>query len=369
MKNVVIITTLAYSIFNFRMNLIDELITRGYRINIIAPKFDDSQVKILKSKGVSFINVDVQARSVGILKLLRYFYSVYCAVKLLRPDYTISYSMKANLVGVLSSKLLGVKNIAMITGLGKLYVLKPKNWPQKVTSKLLLGILGKLLGRSNLLIFQNEEDQLFFQDQRYLSKDSKSFVLNGSGVNTEYFSMQPINNYKTVLLIGRLIQAKGIREFCRAVGNIDKEDWNYQILGWTEQGSDAISPEEVGYLSSGKVEYLGSAIDVRSYIYSSTFIILPAYREGLARSLLEAMACGRPILMSDAPGMRDLFDANYSLLFEPRNEVAIQDVLLEIRKLSENKVDRMGECAREAVMGKYDSATVALSFVSELEKL
>lgn len=369
MKNVVLITTLAHSIFNFRMNIIDELLKRGYSITVITPPLDVKQEEILDSKHVSVIEVDVQGRSAGVLKFLSYFYCVFRALLAVQPDYVISYSMKANVVSVLSSRILGILNVSMVTGLGKLYILEPKEWYYKPGLKLLRTIIGKVLGKSDLLIFQNGEDKTFFQNQRYLSKDANSFVLHGSGVNTVYFSAEPIKNYKTVLLIGRLIDAKGIREFCRAIANIDKEDWNYQILGWEEQGSDAITPEEVDHLSLGKVEYLGSALDVRSYIYSSTFIILPAYREGLARSLLEAMACGRPILMSDAPGMRDLFNANYSLLFESRSDVAIQNVLLDIRNLSENKIDRMGECAREAVMGKYDSTTVALSFLSELEKL
>ncbi|MDB2478810.1 glycosyltransferase [Alphaproteobacteria bacterium] len=284
------------------------------------------------------------------------------------PNLTLSYSMKANFVNVLCSKILYISSIVIVTGLGKMYIIEPKSKMMKYSMSLLKLCIGKTLGAANLLTFQNQHDKEFFRSRNYISKRTQTFVMNGSGVNTAYYKAKPITNYNTVLLIGRLIEAKGIREFCRAVAEIDQDNWRYQIVGWKETGSDAISPQEINHLSDGKVQYLGSSKDVRKLIYDSTFVILPAYREGLARSLLEGMACGRPILMANAPGMSDLHDDKHSLLFLSQNHKSIKSTLIAIKKLSRSKIDLMGKYARKAVVEKYDAQAVAKTFVAEMER-
>lgn len=370
LKKIAILSSFADSIFNFRMNIIDELILKGYAVWIISPRFSADQANILHEKGVQFVNVEVEARSYNVFKLIGYFVKVFIALRRIRPNVTLSYSFKANFVNVLCSKILFINSAAIVTGLGKVYILEPENTLFKVPLYLLRLLLGRTLGAANLLVFQNPHDESYFLYKNYTNDRNQTFLMNGSGIDTSYYQLRPIKNYKTVLLIARLIEAKGIREFCLAVAELGPlVDWRYQVVGWEETGSDAISPLEINNLSNGKVEYLGSTRDVRSYIYEATFIILPAYREGLARSLLEAMACGRPILMSNAPGMVELHDAKYSFLFCPKNYWSICDTLVSLRKLSEREIDLMGKYARNAVIKKYDARSVAQAFVTEIGKI
>ena len=370
MKKVIISTSFTHSIFNFRLNIIKELIDRGYIVHVLAPNISAEDKQKLENLNVVSWSVNVDGRSMSVFALARYFCQLLTLVFRIQPDFFISYSMKPNFVGSLVCKLFNKRNISLITGLGKLYIGKPpQSFLRRKIHSIMQGVVGASIGLSNLIVFQNEADIDFFTKRGWIKSSSKSYLMPGSGVDTHRFFFREITEFHRVLLIGRLIEAKGIREFCRAVALFDNAKFQFQILGWEEYGNDAIHPDEIAQLSNGKVSYLGSAEDVVPLIHQSTFLILPAYREGLARSLLEGMACGRPILMSDAPGLSDLHDSKYSIKFEPKNVNDLLRALNEMNELSQPTVTRMGRAAANSIVGKYDQHSVAVGFVDQMERL
>jgi len=222
--------------------------------------------------------------------------------------------------------------------------------------------------------FQNPDDLAVFVD-RGLVNQAQARLLPGSGVDLERFQPAlPMPGPDTFLFVGRLLGDKGVREFVEAARIVQSEvpEARFQLLGPIDEGNrSAVTKREVDHwVAEGTVDYLGAAEDVRPYIGRATAVVLPSYREGLPRSLLEAAAMARPLIASDVPGCRELVEPGVNgFLCEVRNASSLAKALKMIMKTSGEARSRMGEASRQMVERHYSQTVVISAYLDVLGKL
>jgi len=295
-----------WNIYNFRLGLIRALRREGYEVLIIAPV--DQYIKYLtrrqELRHISLRHLEAQRRSP--LSDLLLYRELYRILRRERPDLLLSYTIKPNIYGNLAAARLGIPVISTITGLG--YTFMADGWQQRLVER-----LYKLsLKHARRVLFHNRDDEAFFR-QRGLLPKTQMAVVPGSGVNTHYF--QPLTTdaqrRNTIFLfVGRLLYDKGIREYVEAARQLRElygTELQCWVLGEVDNGNPAaVSKSELlGWIEAGYIRYKGTAHDVRRYIHQASAMVLPSYREGVPRSLLEGLAMAKPIITTDAPGCRD----------------------------------------------------------------
>lgn len=370
---VLIIGAAPYSLVNFRGELIKELVKRNCEVIAMAGLATSDEIKKIETCGAKFVSYPVARNSSGILNNLKTFWAFRRIIKGYSPDVVLSYTIKPVIWTGIS--LIGnhsIKFNALITGLG--YAFEGAGF-RRATLKLVVSFLYKLsLTKAEHVIFQNQDDKKYFEE-RLLVHKSKTRVVAGSGVPLDHFaykSMQfPEHRKVCFLMIARLINEKGVRVYFEAARIVKKSfpHARFRFLGPFDPSPDGIGKDELdNWVSSGDVEYLGESQDVRPFIEACNVFVLPSfYREGLPRTILEAMAIGRPILTTDNVGCREPISEGYNGWLVPvRDIVALAERMAWCIKNPE-KLSDMGLNGRKLVEKKYNVKLVNQSLLNILE--
>ncbi|MFQ2723903.1 glycosyltransferase family 4 protein [Aeromonas caviae] len=276
---------------------------------------------------------------------------MYRYYRKLNPDFIIHYTIKPNIYGSLAAKIAGIPSLAITTGLG--YTFVNDNFIAKIARQ-----LYKMAFRYPKEVwFLNEDDRQAFLAYSLVS-ENKAKLLHGEGVNVSHFS--PIsssagNNPTTFVLIARMLWDKGIGEYIEAARVIKSKypKTHFQLLGACDVPNPSfISREQIGiWESEGIVEYLGTTDDVRTVIANVDCVVLPSYREGIPRTMLEAAAMAKPLIVSDAPGCKDVvIHGKTGFLCKVKNSYSLAAVMeLIINQSTQERVD-MGMAGRNLVL-------------------
>jgi glycosyltransferase involved in cell wall biosynthesis len=303
-RKIVIALNSAWNILNFREGLIKALVANGYQVYAMAPL--DKYADQISDLGCQFIALPLEGHGTNPMRDVILWWRYRRLLKALHPDVFLGFTVKPNVFGSLAAHSLGIPVVNNISGLGTVF-----------TNKSWLTFLVKLLYRialfkSKKVFFQNQEDLDFFVEQD-LVKRAAAHRLPGSGVNLIKFQ-PPSSSYSrktiTFLLISRMLFDKGVSEYVRAAMALKKEypDVEFAIVG----SMDSKNPSAIGqaqmdaWISEGSISYWGSSSDVRKEIGKADVVVLPSYREGTPRALLEAAAMGKPIVTTNAVGCRDV---------------------------------------------------------------
>jgi len=357
----------SWNIVNFRSGLIRALSAAGYEPVVIAP-VDPAAEERIAGLGVQRIVVAMQRSGLNPFadfQLLRVYRRL---LKQLRPVAYLGFTIKPNIYGALAARAAGVPAIANISGLGTAFINRGP----------LLALVSRLyrfaLRRTAVVFFQNADDLELFVARRLVSPD-QARLLPGSGVDLERFQAVPLPPGPPVFLfIGRLLGDKGVREFVEAARAIRRKrpDARFQLLGPVDAGNrSAIAGHELdAWIAEGCVEYLGTVDDVRPAIAQATAVVLPSYREGLPRSLLEAAAMGRPLIATDVPGCRPLVKVGRNgYLCEAKNVETLAKAMKEFMKLSAAEQSAMGTESRRMVELGYSENVVIAAYLDALGKV
>ena len=293
------------TVYNFRGDLVRELIRRGYEVLVTGP--DQTDVERIRELGAVFYEIPMNKTGTNPLADLRYCMALYRLIKREKPDVTLGYTVKPVVYGSIAARLAGVQNSnGMVTGGG--YVFTARSAKAR-----LLGSIVRLLYRIGFsccrhVIFQNPDDLREFCALG-LVKENKCGVVNGSGVNMERFQPAPLPETVTFFMLSRLLKSKGVTEYLEAARIVKSKypSARFWLLGkYEDQMQDAVPKEQMEpYLADGTVERFDETSDVRPYYAGCSVYVLPSYREGTPRTVLEAMAMGRPIITTDANGCRE----------------------------------------------------------------
>lgn len=296
------------TVFNFRGDLIKAFIKKGYEVVVTGP--NKEYLEDIEKLGASFIEVPFVKDNVGIIGDLKYCSMLRKVIKEEKPDKIFSYTIKPVIYGSIAGGTCGVKEIyPMMTGLGRVY--GTDGLKSKIL-RMITGTLYKIAFRyCKKVIFQNWDDMDLFVKLKYLPK-SKCDKIDGSGVNMERFAFSKLPEEKTFLMISRIIKEKGVFEFCEAAKIVKEKhpEAKFVILGGYDSSIGAVRPEELKpYTDAGFVEIPGEVKDVSPILGGCYSFVLPTYyREGIPRTILEAMACGKPILTTNWVGTREAVD-------------------------------------------------------------
>jgi glycosyltransferase involved in cell wall biosynthesis len=302
-----IIGALPSSLINFRGELIRDFVANGHQITAMASNATNSEIVNIEKLGVKYIDYPVQRNGLNPFTDISTLYNFIKIFKIEKPDIVLSYTIKPVIWGgIAASFFSNIKFYGLITGLGFAF---QKGGVKRSFLNLIATSLYRLaLFNSSKVIFQNPDNMQVFITEKIVTKDNAVRV-NGSGVclNHYYESALPPSP-PMFLTIARLLGEKGLREFAAAakIVKIKHPESEFKILGPEDPSPDGIPLSEVkSWNAEGYITYLGEATDVRPFINDCHVFVLASYHEGMPRTVLEAMAIGRPILTTNVPGCKE----------------------------------------------------------------
>lgn len=356
---IVVVSPKNKTVFNFRGDLIRDMIAKGHEVIVTGPNRD--YVEDVLALGVSeFIEVKLVKDNTSILGDLRYLKQLISVFRAKKPDLVFGYTIKPVIYGSIAAKLAGVPRIyAMVTGLGRVYAsggLKAK------IVRLITKILYKLAFLCcDKVIFQNGDDIAELVRQRYLPQQ-KTVQVNGSGVNMERFRRTALPECPVFLMVSRIIREKGVMEFCEAARAVKKtcSDARFILLGGLDASIGALKMEDIQpYIDEGSIEFPGEVKDPVSFYQQCSVFVLPSYyREGLPRTLLEAMSCGRAIITTDWPGCREPVEDGVNGYKIPVRDAEALAQRTEALAKEPSLVEQMGAAAYETCRQKYEVSII-----------
>lgn len=354
-RKVLILGSYAPSLLHFRGPLIRDMVARGHSVVAAAPSIT-GELPALAEVGAVGVELPLVNSSLNPFDLLRSMREVRSLVREHRPQVLVSYTIKPVILGALAGHLERVPTIvSMITGVG--YAFTEGRTPKRLISRAAAWPLYRLaLARSHRIIFQNRDDQGLFQRLRLVPPGFEPRVVNGSGVDLDHYASAPLPGRAAFLMIARLLKDKGIREFAQAAKRIKAQhpETPITLVGRLDPSPDSLTPEELRQLVLAGIDFQGELRDIRQAMVQCSVYVLPSYREGTPRSVLEAMAMGRPVVTTDTPGCRETVrDGSNGFLVPPRDADALYEAMMRFVR-DPALIAPMGAASRTIAEQKYD---------------
>jgi glycosyltransferase involved in cell wall biosynthesis len=370
MKIVVFANTTWY-IYNFRRQLIQKLMQAGHVVHVVAPR--DAYTSKLTGLGIACHHIDLSQRGKNVFVETRTLLKLYRLIKMLSPRTVLSYTVKCNLYAGLCRYLLPFDLVANVSGLGEAF--DRRGVLQYTVSKLYRAGLRK----AKRVFFQNSEDMKTVTERGLLSRDTCK-RLPGSGIDLNYFcpELAPVQSHGGItrfLMYGRLVQRKGYDQFIavadrfKRAGRTDAEFWIMGMKDETRKESMKLFQRVMDSANQGIISFVPPRDDVREILKKVDVVVLPSvYNEGVPRSILEAMAFGKPIVTSNWKGCRDTTEHNVNgYLTQPGD---VDDLFAHITKLVEAPAEQlraMGMASRQKAKREFDEQTVLNAYMLEIE--
>lgn len=363
MKVVIVLNT-SWNIYNFRMNFIKALLAEGHEVHTVAPT--DEFTKYLVEAGCIHHKLRMDSRGANPIKDSALILELFLIYRRIKPDIILHYTIKPNVYGTLAAALLGIPTVNNVCGLGTVFLKKD------LVSAIAI-LLYKISFRfASKVFFQNPDDLNLFLQKRLVPTESVD-LLPGSGIDLQKFKPTSFrrNPKFTFLLISRLITDKGVLEYIEAVKKLKKSglDARFQILGSIDpQHKRGIKTEVINeWIKSGMVEYMGTTTDVRQFIHQADCIVLPSYREGTPRTLLEAASSSKPIIATDVPGCNHVVINNYNgLLCKLKDPDDLAEKMQRMASLDDEQLRLFGKNGRVKVETEYDESFVISKYLRTL---
>jgi glycosyltransferase involved in cell wall biosynthesis len=361
---IAIVLNTSWNIYNFRMSLIRSLQDAGHEIHTIAP-IDDYTAKLTEA-GCTHYALKMDSRGANPLKDLALIFELYSIYKKVKPDVILHYTIKPNVYGALAASFLKIPVVNNVCGLGTVFLKKD-----------LLSLFAKFLYRVSFrfpkkVFFQNPDDLQFFLNKK-LVPSSTVDLLPGSGIDLQRFKPESFQRNKkfTFLLISRLITDKGVLEYIDAVRKLRGEGLNarFQILGAIDSDHKrGIKKETIKeWIDSGTIEYLGTTSDVRQFIQQADCIVLPSYREGTPRTLLEAASSSKPIIATNVPGCKHVVEDNINgLLCNLKDADDLAEKMHTMASFDDTTLKTMGVRGRQKMEDEFNETIVINKYLGAL---
>jgi glycosyltransferase involved in cell wall biosynthesis len=366
-RTVVIAANSDWNIVTFRQGLIRAIRAAGYDPLVVAPSDPNAEHR-MRQLGVDRIQVHIDRSGLNPFADLRLLLQYRRLLKTLAPAAFLGFTIKPNIYGCIAARLARVPAIANVSGLGTVFL------KSGLLEKLVVPMYRYAFSRAELVFFQNPDDRQLFVERR-LVRPEQARIIPGSGIDLDHYPPAALpDGPPTFLLIARLLGDKGVREFVGAACSLRREmpGTRFQVLGPLDADNrTSISRAELEtWVEKDGIEYLGAADDVRPFVADATAIVLPSYREGLPRSLLEGAAMARPLIATDVPGCRELVDDGVNgFLCAARDSASLAEAMRKLDRLSPEARRRMGKAARSLVEKQFSEALVVQAYLDVLEHL
>ncbi len=365
-QKVLLVSNSAWNINNFRLNLIQQLNQIDYSVAVACPDIHTLSDDITslgdafyETGNFSYRRKDINNSFLLLWKLVRVLHAF-------KPDIVISYTIKPNILIGLLSYCFGFRFYPVITGLGTSFT------QQGYLPKSVKNLYKLSFKRANQVVFQNKDDKNLFLFLGIVQA-YQCILIPGSGVDSQYFCPKQASfpDPPVFLFVGRLIRSKGIMEFARACATFLKEKKAiFQVLGAEIKGHpDSLTPAELGELKGCEgLQILGEHADVRPFIESCTAVVLPSYREGLPKSILEAMSMAKPVIVSQVPGCTMVFEQQEKpgLMFSPKSTTALLEALHQVSNTNTSTLEQFGLNGRKLILDHFSQEIINRTFIQML---
>ncbi|MCI2291184.1 glycosyltransferase family 4 protein [Enterobacter sp. I4] len=327
MKKILFVVNVDSFFISHRLPIALECISKGYEVHLACALTGSEEY--LKNLGIITHPIPLTRAGISVIKEIKAFLKIYKIIKALRPDVVHMITAKPVAYGGVACKLLGVnRRVASISGLGYAFIdssLKAK----LIKNIILLFYSFSLKNERTQVIFQNENDKQLFIHYGMI-RESQAVIIRGSGVDLTRYVVQPEpTDVPVVMFVSRLLYDKGIREFIAAVRLIKKENIKFRavLVGNIDENPNSAKDFEIEqWQNEGIIEYWGYREDIPQVMSYSNIVVLPSYREGLPKSLIEAAACGRAVVTTDVPGCRDAITPDVTgLLVDVKDHLTLAD--------------------------------------------
>ena len=366
MKIAIVLNT-SWNIYNFRMNFVRELISQGHEVHTIAPV--DDYTNYLTEAGCVHHRITMDSRGANPIKDSALIFELFWLYKRVRPDIILHFTIKPNIYGTLAAAMLKIPVINNVCGLGTVFLKK------NIVSAVAVFLYRISFRFANRVFFQNAQDRDLFIGKRLVPEHAADLV-PGSGIDLQKFYPTPFkrNNKFTFLLISRLITDKGILEYIEAIKKLRAEgvDARFQILGAKDpEHKRGIQLKVIeGWIKSDTVEYLGTTNDVRSFIHQADCIVLPSYREGTPRTLLEAASSSKPIIATDVPGCNNVVVNEFNgLLCKLKDSDDLAEKMKIMSSYEDSLLESFGKNGRAKMEGEYGESLVINKYLHALKEI
>ena len=373
-----IVASYPASILKFRGALIKALQDKGFEIHIAAPEFEvfPEEYESLTALGYVVHTIPMQRTGTNPLKDAKTLSVLYLLMKKIKPSYVMGYTIKPVIYGSLAAKIARVPHrFALITGLGYAFQgADDQCYKKSNLQKIMHKLYSVALTSTHKVFFQNPDDEALFRTMGIIKPNASTSVVNGSGVDISEYGVQSFATIDDILmprflLIARLLGDKGVREYAQAA-RIVKEKYpkaQFDLVGWIDDNPDAIEQQELdNWINEGLFNFWGKLDDVKPAIAASSIYVLPSYREGTPRTVLEAMAMGRPIITTDAPGCRETVIDGYNGYLVPVKAVEELAGAMERFIVNPELIIEMGKASRQLVEEKFDVDAVNQSMLEAM---
>lgn len=367
-KTIAVVINTSWNIFNFRLGLLKSLQLEGYRIVAIAPKDDYSQR--LEALGVEYHEIKINNKGVNPIEDAKLVYDFYRIYKKIDPDVLLHYTIKPNIYGTMAGGLLGIPVISNISGLGTVFL------NDTFSARVARFLYRVALKIPKKVFYQNADDRELFVALKLVNR-IKTALLPGSGIDTQRF--KPLESVRgdtdglQFLFIARLVKDKGLVEYVEAAKIIKREfNATFGILGSFYSGNPtAITEEEMKvWEEEGGITYLGVSDDVKLFIAEADCIVLPSYREGLSRVLLEAASMAKPIITTNVAGCKEVVDDGVNgYLCEVKDAFSLHKQMKKMIALSKEERNEMGMKGREKVIHEFEESLVIEAYKHTIKDL
>lgn len=360
-----IISNDLHTVRNFRGDLLNEIAAQGYDIHILAPNIESYPEDQQHFQGLGFELHGFSMQKMGTNPIAdsKTIYDIYKILKKIQPQKVLSYTIKPVLYGTIAAYFAGVpERYILLSGLGFAFQQDNTEGAFKYVKKIFDQIFHFSLSKAARVIFQNPDDLALIQQLGHLDNIPSSIV-NGSGVDVEKFTVEPLiynenGQAKPIfLMVARLLKDKGVVEYIDAARQVKQQypEAEFHLVGWIDENPKAITQQQLdGWMNEGLIQYWGKLADVRVAIEQANIFVLPSYREGIPRSVLEAMSMGRAIITTDAPGCKEtVVDGQNGFKVPIQNVAALATAMQQLVDHPE-KIEMMAAQSRQIILDQYD---------------
>jgi glycosyltransferase involved in cell wall biosynthesis len=376
-RTIAIVINTSWNIFNFRTGLLKALQKEGYKVVAMAPT--DAYSKKLEELGIEHYDIEINNKGTNPIEDAKLIFAFQKLYKEINPNVILQYTIKPNIYGSMAAGMLGIPVISNISGLGTVFL------NDSLSSKIARFLYRIALKVPQKVFYQNAHDRELFIESGLVNEE-RTDLLPGSGINTEKFKPEEVRNESDggvrFLFIARLVKDKGIEEFVRAAKQISvqcsafsvqkEKRIEFCILGSFYPGNPtAITEDEMKvWEEEGIVKYIGVSDDVKSVISDYDCIVLPSYREGLSRVLLEAASMAKPIITTDVPGCKEVVDDGINgYLCKVKDADSLAEQIEKMVCLSDKERQGMGRRGREKVIAEFDEKLVIEKYKEAISEL
>lgn len=351
-------------VVNFRSRLIASLIEQGWRVVVLSPT--DRHLPRLIACGAEHVPLELDNAGTNPLRELRTLWSIRKALKQIAPKVVLTFTPKVNIYLSMAARSLRVPVIANISGLGRAFV--SGGWIERISRVLYRAALRW----PSTVFFQNEDDRSSFINTGLVDA-ARTYRLPGSGVDVERFSPRPkpLSGPFQFLLVARLMWDKGVGEFVQAARIVKAmhPDVEFALAGFLDVDNPSAVPRATveEWQREGVIRFLGSFDDMVPVYAQADCVVLPSYREGMPRTLLEAASMAKPTITSDAPGCREaVVNGVTGLIVKTRDVHSLAMAMLELLQMPQTQRDSLCQAARERILNEFDEAIVIGAYAQRL---